>query len=1074
MMMTTRAQFFLFLRNCRWVIAVAAFVSLLLAGPDQVHELYRIAAADYGWQMAEEFLSVVLIALILWLGTLQLSTLTKSILLKNNSLTPRSEFLFRLTPAVIGVLPIIAAIVGNILSRPSAVLTPAQKAISQEIGSIHRIEWIAISYDRLSLAIFATLFGLLGSAFLFIAMRLSQATKLNTWSDTINRRYFDRGAFAALTILAIVFLTVLFVWIPDRIAQSIGTFGIVALFTLCVTGFVIHASLKTIEHNVPYIPLILLWAVLVAWFGRNDDHALRLIDHSALPRQSAISAFEIWIKQPTRVAESQKRGEYPVFIVTAQGGGIYAAQNAAKFLARTQDLCPAFRQHIFAMSTVSGGSVGAATFAAATAVDIAKSQSDDAPACQNIADFLNGVARLSKLQSTGETEQRVDSILSSDFLAPLTAGFLFTDFSQTFLPLPVKELDRARFLEYSLENAAEKAFARADGVVSQNLLKQDFQSRWTPDGQVPALLINTTDVGSGKRVVISPFDLDPNHPKDVDVCTLANVSKGKDAANGIISSKSLALPLSAAAFASARFPWVTPAATVAIKNECITKLNTYARLVDGGYAENSGTQTALDLIEKIKVVAGTADVPKFRIYLISLATGDFSDHGSRSFSEIMEPIRALLSSRTSRTYSALNRAALFDGPPAESAANPKFNAFAKLGMSDVFYSLPLGWTLSSKTADIVSQSSGRFWDCLPDSNFSQTRNLMSNADCTQIQVFHLLNGTVRDAFKAQRDAERANAYVSALTASQQSGPPNNGPLQASAPKFSDKVILCYEKNWLQARHREQFNQISEKREREQISARAQGKPELPFPVFRETYLTYFQAENLRSLINEWEAGGDKDTNVLAYALGSVSYDSADFTRTSENLSFNKVEQIPQRWKDRISQINDAAIAAGKPPVPLGTFVNKPMLLANTVWGKGFDNKSGTDDGWNYRPRGMYQLVGRGQYSEADKQIKDLGSLPGLELMDFPDALWNAKISAKVTLAHLRKHQYHDGSLWDSLKNGKEFAEVRALQVDMDHGPTDQVQVGEKSKMFANCILAASKNEAIADKINNYIVRPDSK
>ena len=61
-----------------------------------------------------------------------------------------------------------------------------------------------------------------------------------------------------------------------------------------------------------------------------------------------------------------KRAEiYPVFVVSAQGGGLYAAYNTATFLARLIDLCPGFRRHLFAISSVSGGSVGAAVFASA-------------------------------------------------------------------------------------------------------------------------------------------------------------------------------------------------------------------------------------------------------------------------------------------------------------------------------------------------------------------------------------------------------------------------------------------------------------------------------------------------------------------------------------------------------------------------------------------------------------------------------------------------------------------------------------------------------------------------------------
>ena len=73
-------------------------------------------------------------------------------------------------------------------------------------------------------------------------------------------------------------------------------------------------------------------------------------------------SFAHWLK-----ARRSGNAPFPVFIVTAQGGGIYAASAASSLLATLQDLCPSFARHIFAISAVSGGSVGASVFNAALA-----------------------------------------------------------------------------------------------------------------------------------------------------------------------------------------------------------------------------------------------------------------------------------------------------------------------------------------------------------------------------------------------------------------------------------------------------------------------------------------------------------------------------------------------------------------------------------------------------------------------------------------------------------------------------------------------------------------------------------
>jgi len=110
--------------------------------------------------------------------------------------------------------------------------------------------------------------------------------------------------------------------------------------------------------------------------------------------------------------------------------------------------------------------------------------------------------------------------------------------------------------------------------------------------------------------------------------------------------------------------------------------NPQARLVDGGYVENSGIETALDLIERLNSIKGTSDAPKFRIYLLSLVSGQFGDHGSFMFGELMEPARALLSTRSSRTYVALNHATNIDRRP-ESEVRPSVQRFPTFGRIDI-------------------------------------------------------------------------------------------------------------------------------------------------------------------------------------------------------------------------------------------------------------------------------------------------------------------------------------------------------------------------------------------------------
>lgn len=1074
----TKDQFYALLRNLRWIIVLSLLLSALLFLPGQIQELYRIAADDAGWVTVKEFVAVSLIAITIWLGAFQLATASIPQKVEDTGLL---AFCSRLTPVVLGALPLMAAALGQLVSRPEAKI----RAI-EEVGSIYRIQERALAIERPVLAGLGGLMLLLLVGFVSFAWWAGSNNRLVALSQRANEAYFGRYRFVALTIIAIGLLTTAFVLFPDTIPQFIGSFGVIALFAVCIIGVTVHFSLLGIQHNVPYLPLVLGSLFILAAFAGSDNHELRRVSASASsqenPRIPAVTAFQKWLSQPSRVAEAERLGEYPVFIVAAQGGGIYAAHNAARFLARMQDFCPAFRQHLFAISSVSGGSVGSATFAAALHAEKAVSDVGmlAGRACPKIAEFLAGVGRAEDLDVPGPVEQRVASVLTKDFLSPLVGGFLFSDFTQLFSPIAVPVFDRARSLEYTLEKSADKMLSiqKPTGEAT-NLLKADFQSHWTPDNNMPALLLNTTDVGSGKRVVISPFDIDPLHPKDTDLCVLANLDRDAKTADGSVKSTSLHVPLSTAAFASARFPWVTPASTVTLKNDCITS-NPKARLVDGGYVENSGIETALDLIEKLNGVRGTADVPKFRVYLLSLVTGTFDDHGSFSFGELMEPVRALLSTRTSRTFTALNRAVRDNRAPATDVVSTelRFPTFGRTDITGLFYSLPLGWTLSEKTGDVISLSSGRFWDCLPKDDFSQSREKQSNADCLQVKVFHLLNGSVASAFQSLKDSKLADTYVASLVKED----------KLAVKVRPQRLLACYESEWLQKRGYEKYQIALKKNEAARAEAIKKNEANLAkgiedrvvvpdaLPPYRELYMAYFQAEQIAALLQEWDRVQETDPSILAYLLGSVAYDSADFTRKSENFSFSSVSQIPPTWRARIDTINAALVAANKPPVDVNSLLNHPREFTNFVLGfdgNTFDNRPETNDGWDYRPRGMYQLVGREQYRDAQAQVQGLGQLPGLDLLTFPEALWNVKISAKVTFAHFRTSRYRGRTLFDLLKDSSlDWKKVRALQTDMETDADVQERVSHRSEVFLGCINEATKPSTLKRLQNEFYGETD--
>src|SRR5262249_55548419 len=152
--------------------------------------------------------------------------------------------------------------------------------------------------------------------------------------------------------------------------------------------------------------------------------------------------------------------------------------------------------------------------------------------------------------------------------------------------------------------------------------------------------------------------------------------------------------------------------------------------------------------------------------------------------------------------------------------------------------------MSEKTREIIALESGRVWDCVPGKEFSQTKELLSNADCVQLQVYHLLN---HSATAAMVGLEKANATVEKIAT-----------IMAEEGKLprrfnQEKLLACYESDWWQKKGR------------------------TATPSTKKRYLAYYQADRLRELLNEWDRQTNfTDPDILAYIMGAISYDSNDF------------------------------------------------------------------------------------------------------------------------------------------------------------------------------------------------------
>jgi hypothetical protein len=443
--------------------------------------------------------------------------------------------------------------------------------------------------------------------------------------------------------------------------------------------------------RLPVIGSLFALMLLFSYTGLNENHQVRTVSREFRP-QNLRHTFEDWIKSRTDPHEFKYKSEpYPVFLIAAEGGGIRAAYFAAVVLESIQMHCARFSQHTPLMTGVSGGSVGIALFAA----DLRR-KARNAPKLTCTSDIPTG--------RTGP----VATALEADLLSPLFLGTLFPDFFQRFLPFAVPGFDRSRFLEDAIERAW---LSQSDDRIGD----MSFGEVWHgPTSATPALMLLTTSVETGHRMVISHVDM-PGWA-GIGLATLAQIAPGVD------------LPLHTAAVLSARFPFVTPYGIV-------ESSGVERRFVDGGYFENSGLTTILDVVDVIRPGLEDRDA---RLVVIRIennrATTNFQNFaGLRAsepptgFGESPSPIRTMLNTRQARAeLSGISLRRTLDeikeaGIPAEEIT---------FALEPGKVPIPLGWALSETARRDIRRQLGRPSDC-------QETTRKTNP-CAQLRVLRLL------------------------------------------------------------------------------------------------------------------------------------------------------------------------------------------------------------------------------------------------------------------------------------------------------------------------------------------------
>ncbi len=416
-------------------------------------------------------------------------------------------------------------------------------------------------------------------------------------------------------------------------------------------------------------------------------------------------AFRGWleVRRPKIEMYRAKGKAYPVFIVAAQGGGIYAGYHSALSLARLYDVCPEFADHVFVLSGVSGGSLGSAVFAELVRALPENVQNKPGSASEGC----------NPRKDAPKLEDKVRAFFKADFLSPVLDTAMVFDIPSLIVPWLRFRTDRADALEYAFE--AEWRKVGVDGGAKYGM-SAPFYGRWKPDGPAPALMLSATGVNYGIPVLVSQISWsqvprlrlrswkdgrDSDEAKELLRKLQAQDERTRDTAiaNILDFRPDLQIATSTAVGLSARFPYVTPPANIR-RNEKITvpealfdKIKVL-ELLDGAYFDNSGGSVAIDILEDLERLLrwrrqdfkDFKDDLKFQLVRFTDRPAQrYGDANDDEHFELITPIVAFNSVRAAR------------GAQLRGVSDLKRTDESFVYLSDPWFLPPLNWVLSEAT-----------------------------------------------------------------------------------------------------------------------------------------------------------------------------------------------------------------------------------------------------------------------------------------------------------------------------------------------------------------------------------------
>ncbi|AUT67039.1 hypothetical protein [Paraburkholderia hospita] len=406
-----------------------------------------------------------------------------------------------------------------------------------------------------------------------------------------------------------------------------------ALTTLCLSTTLALAVAFILSHPRSSLVRTALVSILVfcaLWSAFRLNPSIDLEHANVQPGRAESGddkSFRTFYDAWLAARGETEKDNGPIILVAAAGGGIRAAEHTALSLAAADDYTNGvFGSRVFAVSGVSGGSLGIMSWLAARDSSVLPATQ---PICANPMN-LGGAWRLGHFYA-------------HDFISPVATRMLSSDLPLALSPWPTGQTSRDRALVDAWATswaAVAKEYGRDE---NGSVLVRTVKSLSEDAAHFPLSIFNSTAAADGRRAVYSSVSMD---------------FPGAWALDG-------ATPVDVATLDSARFALVSPVGSACARGDDSEKASAdplqmcpqgYRRIAvaDGGYADNSGLASVNDVLDKLQVFRPNLE----NVYVVSISSnptqnvafkeGTRFDNG-RFLAEMVAPAYVMENARAGHT-----------------------------------------------------------------------------------------------------------------------------------------------------------------------------------------------------------------------------------------------------------------------------------------------------------------------------------------------------------------------------------------------------------------------------------------